>query len=117
MSGQSGLVFQVRCTGYLERAPRVSKDVVAAAFILHEEIGVEREPDLEPRLINPVAMTYRVYSSELSDEHVDTLKAHAESGEPIKFKGQPHLVKAVVGNWNILFNRPDINYDLIKVRK
>lgn len=62
---------------------------------MHEEIGVEREPELEPRLINPVAMTYRVFSSELSEEHALTLKAHAESGEPIKFKGQPHLVKAV----------------------
>ncbi len=116
-ASQSGNIFQTKRTGYLERAPRVSKDVVAAAQILWEEIGVDRAPALEAKIINPVSMTYRVYSAELADERITALAEAAASGQPIKFKGQPHTVTAVQGGWNVLFNRFDVNYDLQKVRK
>ncbi len=109
------MVFSVKRSGYLERV--TSREVARCAEILREHVGVERAKPLPPKLINPAAMTYRVFSAELSDEHVADLATAAKSGTPIKFKGQPHTVQAVTGSWNVIFGRFDTNYDLIRVRK
>lgn len=115
LEGRSPTVFATKRSGYLERI--TSKEVARCAEILHAHVGVTRAEPLPPKLVNPFVMTYRVFSAELSDEHVVDLSAAAESGEPIKFRGQPHVVKAVQGGWSVIFNRFDTNYDLERVRK
>jgi ribosomal protein L34E len=90
LSSRSPVVYETKKTGYLER--RVSKAVARCAEILHSIIGVERKPPLEPTLVQPHKAVWRIYGSELSENHATALESAAASGETIKFKGQAHRV-------------------------
>lgn len=111
LNSRSPVVFGTERTGYLKR--RVDKEVVEAAEILHRAVGVDRESALEPLLKNPYTMTFRVFSSELADEHVAALATAAADKTTVRFKGKAHRVEAVTGNFNVFTGRFDTNYDLI----
>lgn len=90
LRSKSGVIYEVKRTGYLER--RVSKDVVLAATILHRTIGVTRNAPLPTTLCQPAKGTWRVYSAELSETHANALDRAAQTNQPIKFRGQLHQV-------------------------